>query len=281
MNAIVTPTDRTNRGEAILRVDDLHLSFGGLRVLQAVSFQLWPGEVVGMIGPNGAGKTALLNCLTGFYQPDSGSVMFRGQELIGRRTGAIAAQGVSRTFQEAASMGLVGTRDLMLLARERFLPKGVLRYATPVVARAERDAVERVRATARDVGILDYVDRNTMLDDLPYGVRKLADLGRALACEPALLLMDEPAAGLHREEKKNMAALIQRMRENTELTQVLVDHDLEFVSAICDRLIVLNAGTKIAEGGVDDVLAMREVVESYIGASTDARYEEKQKGPPV
>lgn len=178
-------------------------------------------------------------------------------------------------------MGLVGTRDLMMLARERFLPRGVLRYATPSVRRAEREAVEHVRATARDVGILDYVDRNTMLDDLPYGVRKLADLGRALACEPELLLMDEPAAGLHREEKKMMAALIQRMRAHIELTQVLVDHDLEFVSAICDRLIVLNAGTKIAEGDVDEVLAMQEVVESYIGASVDDYDDEEQEGTPA
>src|SRR5690606_18752452 len=123
------------------------------------------------------------------------------------RTGAIAAQGISRTFQEAAAMGLVGARDLMLLARERYLPRGVLRYATPLVKAAEREAVARVRESAAKVGVLAYVDRNVMLDDLPYGVRKLADLGRALSCDASLLLMDEPAAGLHRAEKEMMAKL--------------------------------------------------------------------------
>lgn len=253
----------------LLQVEGLNLSFGGLQVLHDVSFTLQEGEVVGLIGPNGAGKTALLNCLTGFYRPDSGSIRFRGEELVGMRTGAIAAQGISRTFQEAAAMGLVGARDLMLLARERYLPRGVLRYATPLVKAAEREAVARVRESAAKVGVLEYVDRNVMLDDLPYGVRKLADLGRALSCDASLLLMDEPAAGLHRAEKEMMAKLIQDMRAEGEVTQLLVDHDLEFVSSLCDRLVVLNAGALIAEGDVETVLSMREVVESYIGASVE------------
>ncbi|MDQ1397763.1 MAG: branched-chain amino acid transport system ATP-binding protein [Acidimicrobiaceae bacterium] len=263
------PRASATRGEPIITVESLALAFGGKQALDNVSFELYPREIVGLIGPNGAGKTALLNCLTGFYVPNSGSIRFGDTDITGQRTGAVARLGISRTFQEAASMGLVGARDLMLLGRERFLPSGVLKYATPWIRRAEFDALQRVRATAREIGILEHVDANTMLDELPYGVRKLADLGRALVCEPSVLLMDEPLAGLHRDEKTLMAALIRRTQEQGSITQVLVDHDLEFVSAICDRLIVLSAGRKVAEGDVEAVLAMEEVVSSYIGVSVD------------
>lgn len=259
----VEPFDR----DAIMTVAGLALTFGGLRVLDDVGFTFRRGEIVGLIGPNGAGKTALLNCLTGFYEPQHGSMVFDGHELAGERTGRIAGLGIARTFQQAASMGLVGARDLMLMGRECFMPKGVLRYATPWARRYEQEAVERVRQVAFELGILEHVDDNTMLDELPYGVRKLADLGRALVGTPSLLLMDEPLAGLHRAEKDVMATFIRRTKQRGEITQVLVDHDLEFVSEICDRLIVLNAGVKLAEGAVGRVLAMEEVIQSYVGIS--------------
>jgi branched-chain amino acid transport system ATP-binding protein len=255
--------------DPVLRIRELKLRFGGLHALNDVSFDLYRNEVVGLIGPNGAGKTALLNCLTGFYAPRSGSITFEGTPLVGRNTVAIAGLGIGRTFQHAASLHQVGARDIMLLGRERFLPRGVLRFASPLVRTAEREAVNAVLAIAEELGILEPVRDNLLLDELPYGILKLVDIGRALCAEPTLLLMDEPAAGLNRAEKDRMAAVIAHIGQQRGITQVVVDHDIDWVSAICDRLVVLSAGRKIAEGSITEVLNMPEVIASYIGTGLD------------
>jgi branched-chain amino acid transport system ATP-binding protein len=256
---------------AALSCEDVSLSFGGVRALTSIDFSLDVGEVVGLIGPNGAGKSSLINCLTGFYRPDAGRIHVGATDVIGMKPRSIALLGVSRTFQQAETLVGIGARDVMMLGRDRFLPPGFIRFAFPIpaVRRAERDSGERVEDIAETLGIVDYVHRNTAFESLPYGVRKLVDLGRALVCEPNVLLMDEPAAGLTDGEKELMLQVIHRIREKHSITQLLVDHDINFVTAAANRLLVLDAGAMIAHGPCDEVLAMQSVVDAYVGRSDD------------
>jgi branched-chain amino acid transport system ATP-binding protein len=263
--------------QVVLACEDVQLSFGGVKALDKVTFELEAGQVVGLIGPNGAGKTSLLNCLTGFYRPSAGTITVAEVTVNTLSTAAITALGVARTFQQAESLSGMGALDVMLLGRERFLPRGVLRYAfpTPSIRRAEREAKEVVMTIGEELGITEFVARNMPYENLPYGVRKLIDLGRAVACEPTLLVMDEPAAGLSAIEKGRMIEAIRRIQSERGLTQLLVDHDIDFVSAVSSRLVVLDAGTLIANGPVADVLANPAVIDSYIGrADTDDAPEE-------
>jgi branched-chain amino acid transport system ATP-binding protein len=257
----------TSADDVVLACENVELSFGGVKALDDVTFSLEASHVVGLIGPNGAGKTSLLNCLTGFYRPSGGSIAVDGVGVSGRSTAAIAALGVARTFQQAESLSGMGALDVVLLGRERFLPRGVLRYAvgTPGVRRAEREAKKAVLAIADELGIAEFVAHNSPYENLPYGVRKRVDLGRALACEPSILLMDEPAAGLSATEKRRMIDAIRRIQAERGLTQLLVDHDIDFVAAVSSRLVVLDAGRLIADGPVQQVLADPAVIESYIG----------------
>jgi branched-chain amino acid transport system ATP-binding protein len=274
VTALGAPSEQATR-EAFA-CSDVTLSFGGVLALDRVTFSLAEGEVVGLIGPNGAGKTSLMNCMTGFYRPSSGSIRVRGEAVLGHSTLAITAMGVSRTFQQAESLTGMGALDVFLLGRERFMPKGVLRYAfgTPSARRAERAAKEYVLTIASELGIEDFVRANVAYENLPYGTRKLIDLGRALACEPTVLLMDEPAAGLSADEKDVMIAAITRIKEQRGITQLLVDHDIRFVSAVASRLVVLDAGRLIADGPCDAVLADPKVVESYIGLDDEEGWEQ-------
>ena len=263
-------------GTEAFACSEVRLSFGGVVALNQVTLALTEGEVDGLIGPNGAGKTSLMNCMTGFYRPNSGTIRVHGEPVLGHSTLAITDLGVARTFQQAESLSGMGALDVLLLGRERFMPKGVLRYAfgTPKARRAERDAVHHVMGIAEELGVEEFVAANVAYENLPYGVRKLIDLGRALACEPTILLMDEPAAGLSAEEKDLMIAAILRIKEERGLTQLLVDHDIRFVSAVASRLVVLDAGVLIADGPCEAVLADARVVESYIGIDDEEGWEQ-------
>jgi branched-chain amino acid transport system ATP-binding protein len=251
----------------ILTCDAVSLHFGGVAALKDVSFDLSAGEIVGLIGPNGAGKSSLINCLTGFYVPQKGTISVSDRSLSGLDPRAVALLGVSRTFQQAESLAGMGAADVMLLGRDRFLPGGVFAYAVgwPSTRRGERAARAVVNDLGDELGIGEDVRANTAYENLPYGVRKLVDLGRALACEPDILLMDEPAAGLTAQEKDVMSDVISRIRESRGIAQLLVDHDLGFVSALADRLVVLDAGAVIAAGPNTTVLADPKVIDSYIG----------------
>jgi branched-chain amino acid transport system ATP-binding protein len=254
---------------------DVTLTFGGVRALDSVSFDLADGDVVGMIGPNGAGKTSLMNCMTGFYRP-TGSIKVLGREVVGRSTLDVTALGVARTFQQAESLSGMGAMDVLLLGRERFMPRGILRYAFGVFGarRSEYEAKEYAMTIAEELGVEGFVGNNTAYENLPYGTRKLIDLGRALACEPRVLLMDEPAAGLSPDEKEVMIAAIRRIEAERGITQLLVDHDIRFVSTVASRLVVLDAGRLIADGSIDAVLADPKVIESYIGMDDEEGWDE-------
>jgi branched-chain amino acid transport system ATP-binding protein len=248
-----------------LRLDGLSLAFGGVQALKDVSFDVHDGQTVGLLGPNGAGKTTLVNCLTGIYRPTSGRVELFGEPIIGRKASALVQLGIARTFQQAAGLKQVGAFDVLLLGRQRFMTRGILRYAVGLGRRAEREARASAMDVARLLGIEAHCRANTPFDGLPYGVRKLVDLGRALACEPRVLLLDEPAGGLSQDEKAQMIDVIAQVQRDSGVTQVLVEHDVEFVRALCRRLVVLDAGQKLAEGDFDEVIARPEVVASYIG----------------
>jgi branched-chain amino acid transport system ATP-binding protein len=253
-----------------LSVDSMVLRFGGLLVLDNVSFDVAPGQNVGLIGPNGAGKTSLINCVTGFYRAESGRVLFEGHAIERMATVNIAALGVARTFQHAEGISGMGARDLLLLGCERELPRGVIRYGFGIGSRrAEREARARVQKVAEEVGIGDAVRRNTPIESLPYGVRKIIDLGRAMVSDPKLLLLDEPVAGLNSDEKVHMAEAITALGRMRSISQVVVDHDIDFVSAVVQKLVVLDAGRKIAEGPVQQVLEDPAVIEAYIGTRDD------------
>jgi branched-chain amino acid transport system ATP-binding protein len=251
--------------DIVLDVAGIDLFFGGLRALQGVSFRVARNEVVGLIGPNGAGKTTLLNCITGFYRPTAGEVRIFGERTTNLPTDVIIRRGVGRTFQDVGTVTSIGCRDFMLLGRHQRLPRGVLRYLTPLASAPERDAAALAVDLASTLGIADYVRANVIVDRLPYGVRKLVDLGRALMSEPELLLMDEPGAGLLDTEKASLVEVIGRLGAARSITIVIVDHDVEFISALCPRLVVLDAGRLIADGPCATVLQSPEVITAYLG----------------
>ena len=250
-----------------LECEGVSLHFGGVSALADVSFELSEHEIVGLIGPNGAGKSSLINCLTGFYAPQEGQIRIGGRDIRGLDPRQVSLLGVSRTFQQAESLSGMGAADVMLLGRDRFLSSGFIACVVgwPPARRREREARSLVVELATELGIADVVRANTAYENLPYGVRKLVDLGRALACEPEILLMDEPAAGLTSEEKQVMSAAIGGIRDSRGIAQLLVDHDLGFVSDLAHRLVVLDAGQVIATGDNATVLADPKVIDSYIG----------------
>ena len=262
-----------------LRVRDLQLRFGGQQVLDHVSFELPHRSTVGLIGPNGAGKTSVLNSITGFYPVDGGTIEVEGLAVHGAGTARIAASGVARTFQHAETISAMGARDLVLLGLHRSMPAGVLRYALRrATRRAEHDANERVEQIAAELGITDEVRANTVVGSLPYGTRKLVDLGRALVSRPALLLLDEPGAGLAPSEKSDITEVLRRQMEDRRpeerpLAVVVIDHDIAFVTALCDRLLVLDAGRLLADGPHREVLSDPAVIEAYVGVPTPPRTE--------
>lgn len=254
-------------GAVALSCSHLELRFGGVQALRDVGFNLHEGEVIGLIGPNGAGKSSLINCVTGFYHPQEGEVRIGEHEVIGEAPRTIAKLGVSRTFQQAGRLAGMGALDVMMLGRHRFLPRGFVRFAVapPALRRAEERSRRHVLDIAESLGILGVALKNTPFEALPYGVRKLVDLGRALACEPLILLMDEPAAGLTDADKETMTEVIRGIQRTRGIAQLLVDHDVDFVAGLAARLVVLDAGTVIAEGPTREVLARPAVIDAYIG----------------
>jgi branched-chain amino acid transport system ATP-binding protein len=268
--------ERGTAAENVLVVDGLGVRFGGLAALQDVSLSVRRGEIVGLIGPNGAGKTTLVNCLSGVVRNNSGAMTFEGQRIDGWLPHKLSRAGIGRTFQNVSKMSGIGARDLILLGRERFLPGGVLPYLLPNAGRWERAQTEVVLDIAEHLGIVDCVAANSAVDALPYGTRKLVDIGRALACEPRLLLLDEPVAGMNREEKDAIRDAITRTRQRRDIAQLVVEHDLAFVGKLVDRVYVIASGANVTDGSYADVMAHPDVIEKYLGTAVAPAIEEAQ-----
>jgi branched-chain amino acid transport system ATP-binding protein len=250
---------------ADLDVDGLGLSFGGLTVLDDVSLAVGPAELLALIGPNGAGKTSVLNCISGVYRGGRGRIRFHGHDITGRAPMAISRLGIARTFQHVELFGHMSVLDNIMTGRHIRLRTNPLQEALflPQVRREEalnREAVERVIEFVELEGV-----RNAEARSLPYGIQKIVGLARALALEPALLLLDEPSAGLSRDERDDLARFILRIKHERKLPMIWIEHDMQMVADLADRIHVLDYGRTLASGPADEVLNDPNVIGAYLG----------------
>jgi branched-chain amino acid transport system ATP-binding protein len=261
----------TTDGSTLLAVEDLDVRFGGIRAVQDVSFAVPPGEIVSVIGPNGAGKTTLLNTVSGVYRPHGGRVTYDGRTISRLRPHRIARLGVSRTFQNIALFPGMTVLDNIMLGRHVKMRTGFLAAAL-YWGRAQDEEVRHRRA-AED--IIDFLEiegiRRAAVSALPYGLQKRVELGRALALEPKLLLLDEPMTGMNVDEKEDMARFILDANEEKGITVVLIEHDMGVVMDISNRVVVLDHGQKISEGPPDVVREDPAVITAYLGEDLNRR----------
>ncbi len=249
----------------LLSFDSVTLRFGGVTALNNVSFAVEPGELFAIIGPNGAGKTSIFNCLNGVYRPERGEINLLGDSLIGAKPTRIAKHGVARTFQNLGLFSNLNLVDNLMLGRHLLMKSGFIAGAL-WFGRARREEIQH-RADVEE--IIDFLElqsyRYSPVGMLPYGVQKRIELGRALAMEPKLLLLDEPVAGMNLEETEDMARFIIEIRNDLRVAMILVEHDMHMVMDIADRVMVLNFGQCLATGTPRDIQSDPEVVAAYLG----------------
>ena len=258
-------------GEVILDVRNISLAFGGVKALTDISFDVREHEIRAIIGPNGAGKSSMLNCINGVYTPQQGSITFRGQTFSHMNSRQVAEMGVARTFQNLALFKGMNVIDNLMTGRN-------LKMRTNLIQQALRlpfgwGAAEREEVAHREFveHIIDFLEiqpyRKTPVGRLPYGLQKRVDLGRALAMEPQVLLLDEPMAGMNVEEKQDMCRFVLDVNEEFGTTIVLIEHDMGVVMDISDRVVVLDYGKKIGDGTPDEVRTNEDVISAYLGTS--------------
>ena len=253
----------------LLEIQNISLSFGGVIALKNVSFSVEKGQLAAIIGPNGAGKTSLLNCISGFYKPDSGQILFSGDNVTHQPPFKIAQLGVARTFQNVELFSNMNVIDNLLLGRHNHFKNGYFRNAL-LGYRASNETRERRRVEE----ILDFLEmeqwRKYLVSDLPYGIQKRVELGRALAQEPELLLLDEPMAGMNLEETEDIARFILDVHQELDTTIVMIEHDMAVVMDISQHIGVLDFGEKIAEGSAESIQNNPDVQKAYLGENYEA-----------
>ena len=248
-----------------LNVEGISLSFGGILALNDISFKAREGQILAIIGPNGAGKTSLLNCLNNFYHAERGKILYNRRDLTKLPPYRIAKLGVARTFQHTALYTGLSTLDNLMAARHIHMRAGLL-DSMIYYGRARREDIAHRQVVEEIIDFLEMEHiRKTVVGALPHGLRKRVDLGRALAMEPKLLLLDEPMTGMNLEEKEDMARFILDIHDRRGLTILLIEHDMGLVMDIADRVIVLDFGTKIAEGAPGEIQRNEAVINAYLG----------------
>ncbi len=256
-------------GDTLLEVEAVSLSFGGVRALSDVSFRVRAHEVLAIIGPNGAGKSSMLNVINGFYQPQAGAITYKGVRRRQMRPHDAAKQGIARTFQNIALFKSMSTLDNVMTGRLLKMKRNFLWQAL-YVGPARDEEMRHRKAAERIIDFLEIQSvRKTPVGRLPYGLQKRVELGRALAAEPDLLLLDEPMAGMNVEEKEDMCRFILDVNDEFGTTIALIEHDMGVVMDISDRVVVLDYGRKIAEDTPAAVRANQAVIDAYLGVSHD------------
>ena len=252
-------------GDVILDVHNISLNFGGVKALSDISFNVREHEIRAIIGPNGAGKSSMLNCINGVYTPQQGNITFRGQTFSHMDSHQVAVMGVARTFQNLALFKGMSVLDNIMTGRNLRMKSNLLLQAIRF-GPAEREEIEHRRKVEEIIDFLEIQPyRKTPVGQLPYGLQKRVDLGRALALEPQVLLLDEPTAGMNVEEKQDMCRFILDVNDEFGTTVVLIEHDMGVVMDISDRVVVLDYGKKIGDGTPDEVRKNPEVISAYLG----------------
>lgn len=263
------PDDGIKVGDPLLVVDHISLSFGGVKAISDISFDVRKGEIRAIIGPNGAGKTSMLNVINGFYHPQEGTITFRGEKRTKMKPHVAAHQGIARTFQNIALFKGMSVLDNIMTGRITLQKRNLLWQAL-WRGPAEAEELEHRRSVEH---IIDFLEieaiRKTPVGRLPYGLQKRVELGRALAAEPALLLLDEPMAGMNLEEKEDMSRFILDVNQQFGTTIALIEHDMGVVMDLSDRVVVLDYGRKIGDGTPDEVRNNQDVIDAYLGVSHD------------
>jgi branched-chain amino acid transport system ATP-binding protein len=249
----------------ILGFADVHLAFAGVTAIDGVSFEVDDGELFAIIGPNGAGKTSIFNCLNGIYRPQSGRILWKGEDIIGKKPYRIADSGIARTFQNIELFGNMTVLDNLMLGRHH-VSSTSWAAASIWLGKARNEEVENRRRVEEIIDFLEIAPyRKSPVGLLPYGIQKRVELGRALAMDPELLLLDEPVAGMNTEETEDMARFILDIREELGIAMILVDHDMGLVMDIAERVMVLDFGSRIAMGSPAEVQADHNVIRAYLG----------------
>lgn len=249
-------------------IDNLSISFGGLKAVDSVTFTVNRNAIFSIIGPNGSGKTTIFNLISGIYKADSGSIVLQDENLLGYSPDKIARRGIARTFQNIELFTNATVMDNLMLGRHIHMKTGVLGGAI-MWGRYSRTAKEEVKNREIVEKIIDFLDlqsvRDQLVANLPYGKRKLVELGRALALEPKILLLDEPSAGMNTEEKDDLRIWIKDIQDDYDVTILLIEHDMNMVMGISDRILAINQGVKIVEGTPQEVQTHPEVIAAYLG----------------